>query len=506
MSRAIRALSALLAALTGWALWLISRYLLSIGATRRHHVESLLIVFFVLWLVRFSMLPKSGDAAAIPERRFEWAVLVLGIGVASALFWPTLSLGFLSDDFVLADWARRGDFASRAHAFVRPVPLLLWRLLFDMGGGPGLIHATAVLLHGINAALTVLVCRRLGLGWLASAVAGLLFTIWPTQVEAVAWPAAMPDVLLTTLVLGIVLGYIQLVPRPTIRRAAALTLATVVALFVKETAVAIPAILLTVAALGWRRERPGRLELTTLAAVAASTTTYAAWRLFVRPAVDGGIRPTLTRYVLKEQLTRTFGSLALPLPADTIASLPWIALTFGCASLMLVAWPMIATDRRRPSHGVVVAAGVWCLAATAPAVGYFFIGDHLEGSRYLYLPMAGWAILLAACWQAAATRDRWMVTVGGAAFALLSVLSWQQAGALVAVWREAAVQRDRILQQADAAVRTRRCRVVHFSHLPETSLGAQLFRNGFEEAFQPLATLQTDGPTCDLTWTGTEFR
>jgi hypothetical protein len=503
-SRLLTAVTVLLAVLTAWALALVCRYELSIGETRRHHIESILLILSAVWLLRLTLLSASQEPQESNRVRFPWLVLVFVLAGGFALYWQTLGVGFLSDDFVLASWARQGEFVSGTHVFVRPVPLLLWHLLFDAGGGPGAIHVLNVILHGLNVALLVHLCRQLGLGWLAAITAGVLFLVWPTQVEPVTWASSISDVLMTTLALVTVVTFLRLAPGLTVVGAGALVFMMLAGVFTKETAVMIPAMLIVIAATRWRRDRYGAPELWLLVVMTTMSAAYLGWRLLIRPEVAGTIQPRITRYVLKEQLARTFANLASPVAKDS-ASPVWMPLAFGILVVLLIVWPVLWADRRRHGHELIVVGGLWCLLATAPAIGYLLVGDHLEGSRYLYLAAAGWAMLLAASWETSMQRDAGMRVAGGAALAILIGLSVQQSRTLLTSWREASLLRGVLLQKADAATRREGCGVVEFKNLPEMHLGAQLFRNGFEEAFASVRSHAPDGRRCQLEWTGDEF-
>jgi hypothetical protein len=487
-------------------LYLIYGYFYSNAVIRRHHVESSLLILSALWLLRFVDLPAANERAWTVAARFNSRFFLLALAAAFLLFWPTLSLGFFSDDYVLADWARRGEFVGTAHEFVRPVPLLLWRLLFELGGNSVSVHVVNVLLHGINTGLTVHLSWRLSSDRVLSLIAGFLFLSWPTQVETVVWGASVSDLLMTSFVLSAVLMYLRFAPRFTPFRTAALVAVAAAAMLTKETAIVLPLLLVVLAATQWLHVRPTRRELWAVGAISASCAAYLIWRVLIRPNIAGAIRPTVTGYLLKEQLARTFGNLAVPLTTDTIADSPWLAMIFGLPGLVLVAWSVIGADRRQRGHEHAFGGALWCVFATAPAIGYLFVSDHLEGSRYLYLAMTGWVILLTASWQGVMARQYWMRPVGGVGLVLLGVLAIKQSGDLIATWQAAAAQRDTLLLKARAAARIERCSVVQFTNLPATYKGAQLFRNGFDEAFRSLRTEQHNGRACEFRWDGNEFR
>lgn len=497
-----RATGVLLVIAAVWALSVFARYALSIGSVRRHHVESALFVLCAACLLRLFVLPASGNVPADGAGRVPW----IGASVTAAViivYWPTLSVGFLSDDFVLAAWARRGDFVGSGHAFVRPVPLFLWSLLLHAGGGAGSIHLLNVVLHAANGVLLVLLCRSFGLRSLESVLAGLLFVVWPTQVEAVAWVSAMSDVLATTLMLATVILFMRGTGASGLFRLAIAGAATAVALFTKETALAIAPILVVVAAWSWNYRPAAARRTAALAIPVLLCAIFLVWRVWIRTAPPDSIRPELTRYVVKEQISRTLGGLAVPLPADASR---WIALLFGAAAVLLPVCAALFARQRRPAHLLACIGAVWTLVATAPAVGYLFVTGELEGSRYLYLAAVGWALLLASAWSAATADHARMRAVGGCAIVLLIVLSTLQSRRLVWNWQAAAAERDTILLKARSAASDHECAQLRIRNLPPTYHGAQLFRNGFDEAFASTQPELGGRRACDLRWDGSDVR
>jgi len=490
--------SALLLVAAAWALSVFARYAFSIGSIRRHHVESAVFVLTALCIVRLSLVPRSAGVPPRPNEPWPWGAIGVGT-VALLLFLPTLSIGFLSDDFVLAEWARHGDFVGPAHAFVRPVPLVLWSVLLRAGGGPGSIHVMNLLLHAANGALVVVLCRSFGLNAIHSALAGLLFVVWPTQVEAVAWVSAMSDVLVTTLALIVVILYVRM-SAPRARRLLLLIAVTALALFTKESALAI-APLLAAVQIGRGHGRLARSDLRVLATMFLMCGAFLVWRIWIRTPHADDIRPVLTRYVFKEQISRTFGGLAVPLPASAS---PRLVLVFGTIAILLPACAVLLAHRRAPAHALMCIGAFWALIAAVPALGYLFLGNELEGSRYLYLSTAGWAVLLTAGSTAAGVERIPMRLVCSSAIALIALLSVQESRGLILNWRAAAVERDLILLKARTAASERGCHRVRATGLPAVYHGAQLFRNGFEDAY---AALHAPGEKiCDLRWDGHEFR
>jgi protein O-mannosyl-transferase len=448
------------------------------------------------------------DAGPPASEWSPWVVLSGTLAVAFALYWPALHIGFLSDDFVLADRATRGELVAPSHEFVRPVPLLVWRLVFMTGAGAVVLHGLNIALHGVNAALTVRLARHMGGTHAAALLAALLFLIWPTQVESVAWASGVFDVMMTTLVLATI--NLSLSPVPDLRapRIAAIVLLAMLALLTKETAAAIPALLIVSSSARWMSRRPSRAELTALAGVTLTCAAYMFWRVVLRPAVAGSPRPVLTRYAVKELLSRTYGALAVPFTTEWIANTPLVPIAFAFAVVLFGILPIVA-GRRDGLKGSAVAGSIWPALAGAPALGYLFVSGNLEGSRYVYLPMVGWAVFLAVTAAAAAALWRGMLPVVAVCGIVLLTVAVLHTRAILADWSEAAAHRDRILSAAIRAQALGRCAVAHFTGAPGSYKGAQLFKNGLDEAARAAsATLAPDAfddRRCQFVWDGATF-
>jgi hypothetical protein len=117
----------------------------------------------------------------------------------------SLRVGFLADDFLLLDLARRPGFDLQALLpgsgwfFYRPIGVMLtWELGWELfGANPLPYHVFQWVLHGATALAVGLwlaqATGRRGLGWLG----GMLFGLFPLHSEAAGWVAAQWDVMST---------------------------------------------------------------------------------------------------------------------------------------------------------------------------------------------------------------------------------------------------------------------------------------------------------------------
>jgi hypothetical protein len=155
----VRVLAGAVVALGLRAAWVFGRYELRDAATHRYHVESATLIFLgvglAFWWWRGGRRSESANAHAVGYR--FW---ILFGAIALLLYWPALSVGFLSDDYVLGDAARRWTLVWGNPDFTRPLPFSLWAVLLNLGAGPIVLHAINIALHATNSYLTAVVSSR----------------------------------------------------------------------------------------------------------------------------------------------------------------------------------------------------------------------------------------------------------------------------------------------------------------------------------------------------------
>ncbi len=461
------------------------------GGARRHHVEAAWFLLASIAVVA-ALLARSdrvGDTAAAggpgkpgdgPGKPGPYAV-PLFVALAFVLYRPALGVGLLSDDFVLLAKPLFG-----AWEFVRPVPMLLWKAVYPLGG-PAALHVVNVTLHALNAGLVWIFARQIGCGAPGRWIAAFFFLTFPAAVEPVTWSAGIFDVLLATLTLAAAL----LAHRPQRSSRVAALLLVVAALFTKETAVVLP-VLLALAASASRR-RP--FEWTTVAA-AGCVAGYVAFRIVAMPGSPAPFAP-LDGYVVKELAGRPFASLVLPWTRAELLRHP-IALA---VVPQLAAGALIVRYAVRHNASRLLPLFLWILVSVLPLLGYLYVGDSLEGSRYLYVPLAAWAVVIARLIEVpAAAAPR----LSHAAIAVVIALHAIGVRAHIRPWKDAASLRDRIVAAARAAHDASGCSTSSFDGVPHSVEGAHLFRNGFAEAVvKPIDENAT--ADCAFTWTGDRF-
>ncbi len=380
-------------------------------------------------------------------RRHSAGILVLAAVAACAVYANAVRNGYaLDDEYILLrnplvhGLGRVRELLGSAYwpnsdEMYRPVTLLTfageWALF---GDAPGVFHATSVLLHAAVSLLVAGLVLRLGGGRAAALGAGVLFAVHPVHVEAVANLVGRAEVLATLAVLAAC--HVYLLPgRRGAGRTAGIVLLYVAGLLAKESAVALPALLVLVDALRGRGAGPGeaaamdaaggaemdggvtrgtgvlallRRNAGLLAALVAGLVVYIVQRQSVLGAGGTGTDPapylrdlsTADRLATAVRLWPEYLRLML-YPADLSAEwgpdtlrpatwgepLVWGGLLLGMA-LAAAAWRSWAGGRW------VAAAVLWFAAAVLPVSQIVFPVGVLLAERTLYLPSVGLAFLL----------------------------------------------------------------------------------------------------------------
>ncbi|WP_291984010.1 hypothetical protein [Luteitalea sp.] len=464
---------------------------------RRHNFEAAGLAFGVALSI-LMLVAMSADEAPCARPRVPRLTIVAVVVVALVAFGWSLSLGPLSDDFALVQWARTRDFVPAEWPYMRPLPLALWAGITSAGGDWATLHAVNVLGHACNASLVAV----LGSAWLgtrAALTAGLVYALFPASAEAVAWAAGVFDVLATTCALSAVLVGVHRPPSPS--SAVAVAALTFAGLLCKESAIAIPALILVSNVVMTRRW--SARGLVTLGSSAAVCVGY----LFLRLAASSSVTDHLSnwptgRRAWKDVLVRPFAGVAVPIRTD--GGVPLSAYVAVASLLLLLSLAAVASSRRNRAASPIGAGylgGVaWIIAAAAPLLLSFYVAPNLEGSRYLYLPAVGYALVVAAA--ASASCHPTSRAVGHACVAILLVTFAVSGNIERQHWRAGAALRDSLLAEAQRAAAEDACSEMEIVDAPDNLRGVFVFRVGVQQAIRPLLTPRTPPRTCRLRWTG----
>lgn len=337
-------------------------------------------------------------------------VQLLLVATVLAVYYPALLAGLhtLDDPGIVQLYSSSPPLSQvllPGHGYYyRPLlELSFWLDNLCWGMEPGVMHLENVLLHCLNTLLVFGIARKVGRDGegdvrVASAAA-LLFALHPVNVEAVAWIAGRPDLLLALFVLSACRFWLDWLSGTRPRDLAASLFFLLAALFTKETAIAAGAVFL-VFALVWPGSATVRQRGLALCLIAAPPLVLVLFALLFRSGTSA-----LSRFASLSGLDAATAAgdalsavgfyarkLVLPVPLNfAIASVdPHYAL-LGAA---LIAGLLLLFRSFRLSAACFASAFLMVLPAVLVAVRQVAWTRFAE--RYLYLPCA-FAALGVAC-------------------------------------------------------------------------------------------------------------
>jgi tetratricopeptide (TPR) repeat protein len=241
-----------------------------------------------------------------------------------------------------------------------------------------------LMLHALNGWLVLRLGLRLGQDRRAALLAALLFCAYPASTEAVNISSFKGHLLGFAFGLLALEAWLVYLEEGASRALAAAAVLYGAALISKETALAAGLL----CALAWLCLSPRRERRTGLFVLAAVSAAFLAWRfLWLRPPPDF---PEVFRYSPAASLAWYLRMLVWPWPLcleRTAGQGAWV--WAALAGYAAAAW----TLRRRPRELWLL---LWTGAASAPFLHFIaFANFSPVADRYLYLPAAGFCLLLA---------------------------------------------------------------------------------------------------------------
>jgi tetratricopeptide (TPR) repeat protein len=327
------------------------------------------------------------------------------------------------------------------------VRLLSYALDYSVWGiKPFGYHFGNILLHALNAFLIYLLLLRLFAAPKPALLAAFFFLVHPMQVESVAWISGRKEVLCGFFLLLSALCFHEhltrdLVPREQVRKTTALIpyllslIFFILACLSKASAIVLPLLLVAIWLFAARpAERPRSESLQAfarwvapffvLAALVFALNLYVAWSHdVVKPYHGGGPMTTFLTmaYVLKNYI------LGLAFPANLSAKyfVPLVPSPFTgqfvSAACLILAVLLFILASRSPMAAL---GASWFVIALLPFLNIIPIST-MRADRYVYIPSAGAALVLAAAFSAVrGAKTRWTLAV--LALLFLSVLSWER--------------------------------------------------------------------------------
>jgi tetratricopeptide (TPR) repeat protein len=279
--------------------------------------------------------------------------------------------------------------------------------LFGLRGG--LHHLTGVLWHALAAVLLFAFLVRATHARWPSAWVAFVFALHPLHVESVAWVAERKDVLCAFFWFLALWAYVRYAERPGRGRYALVLLCFCLGLMSKPMIVTLPFLLLVLDAWPLRRlSRKAVIEkipFFAIAAVSAAATflvqhSSGAVKEIARLPLGLRIENALVSCALYCLKTIWPSGLAVFYPY--LAGFAWWMVAAAGLAIAIVTVLALRSFRSAPS---LAAGWLWFLVTLAPVIGLVQVGAQARADRYMYVPMAGLAIMLA--WGAADLARRW---------------------------------------------------------------------------------------------------
>ena len=347
--------------------------------------------------------------------------------VTLAALWPALQVTFLSDDFILIRQAQAFTASTLlplfttagGDGFFRP----LGYLSFDLNGifagtDPRSWHLSALLLHAVNAGLVALLAARFGASNLSAFLAGALFALHGTHLEAVVWIAGRFDLLAVLFTLAALLFFG--------RNTAAAMLCTLAALWSKEAAFVLPGFLTLLA---WHERQSLRSTLPFWGLTAAAFL----YRWMLLGGIGGYQVATGESAFFSLKLATTAKAIFVRLWTSLYFPLNWSqdpSLLTGLMACAYIAALLCLAWRARPTPALRLALAALAISILPPLHLLGGAAD-LSGGRLLYLPSVWFCLLLAFAVSSLKRRTASIITAILLAFHFVALQHdlpfWQQA-------------------------------------------------------------------------------
>jgi hypothetical protein len=389
----------------------------------------------------------------------RWVPYAIVAVAAVVPYLATLGYGLVWDDPALIELVDRAyrdsglagvlkaEFRLDPHeptGYYRPVVLVsLWGDHVIGRGSPTAYHATNILLHAGCALLVALIAEALlGSRW-AGAAAGALFAVHPVHVESVAFTAGRTDLWAGVFVLAGTLVWLRGRGASGWRLAlfaAASGAAAALGGLSKEVALAFPVVLGALEVVlptdgrhrsWWRRLVPW-LSAWVLAVTVVVAVRSASGIAFGAPALRRAQAPLVADPSLMPRLlAKTFGLLVVPWPLSVFWERDQLTWSPGMIQAAALGVGVFAAATRWCGWRLATAGAVWVLLFMAPVGGLVPLGSAPFAERFLYIPSAGFCVVVAALLAAIPPR-----TAGTLALAVTVLLFASGSALRATVWKD----------------------------------------------------------------------
>lgn len=439
----------------------------------------------------------------------KWFASILLFALAFVLYFPSLQVGFLSDEFHMLSVVEQNSnplsyfttniIGTQEGSSYGPMLMAITIAQYQVFGmNPIGYHVVSIALYGLIAMFVYLFARRISGQW-PSLLAGLLFLCLPGHVEAVSW-AAVQVHLFATLFFVMSLYYYHRFVRNRKKwywYVLAMLFAGI-ALFTKEIAITFIAIFALIDLFYGTSEKEQKKKISTKRILTRVTKrlilpfVVIVGYLFVRHGVTGSLAGyyagepegfTPMKYI--RTILEILSSMVLDVP-ERFQAVQWIADQRGLAAFLVVFVIVLILFAKRLHKKRTFFMALCLLVSLLPYAQVLMNPVNNEGERYGLLPSVFVCIVLVYILYSLLSTFRltktgqwlvYVVVIGSCIWFLPSVYSKQGA------WMIASQKTNALLASAVDLEIAQDQEVIVVS-LPDNYMGAQALRNGFFEALR----------------------
>lgn len=353
----------------------------------------------------------------------------MAVGVIAVVgYLETLRFGFVWDDHrqILANasiqdfsrlpralvedvWAFKGERAEAWSNYWRPVFVgwlgLIWSLFGDWAPG---WHAASVALHAVASVLVARLALRLGLRPGAALFVGTVFAVHPVHTESVAWVSGATDVLMAVGLLWMLIHELAYARSGRFADRAMGMVGAAFALLAKEASAGLP--LLALACHVGRGAQGGRRPAGAVASYGVLVAVFLWCRYLVlgfhaqevpwqmTPAELAASVPRVAFFYARQLVAPMTLSPTYPVRAAEPTVAQWLIVGAMLAVAAALTWAASRLLRGAPDR-LALGAGLLVVPLLPALKLDAFVPDQLVHDRYLYVSVAGLAILAGALWD-----------------------------------------------------------------------------------------------------------
>ena len=352
------------------------------------------------------------------------ASALVALALTGLLYGDALTLPLFSDDLLQIPWLETVSWrelwsSPSPYGYYRPLWYTLWRLWGGLSGGlhpPGL-HLLNLVAHFVAAWLASLLAAawiQPGEGkprpYVAACLATALFAAFPFSRQAVAWPGAVYNPLVSAMAAGALLAYDRGRKGHGTRWIGLALLLAALAPFTYESGMLVGPLVVLVEGVGLMQQRWQRRSWWPLAFIGLFLATFAVWRT-MRGTDVAGFGLTLS------DLRRNAGYLVQGLIYPTAPLAQRLVARWGLdpeISLWLVALPtlaLLAWSGLQWNRGAFCVGMAWFALFALPPMVSMEADWFALAPRFLYMTAAGLALVWTAATSAwiARLRPSWRV-------------------------------------------------------------------------------------------------